>query len=511
MAIKGDKTRGKKASKLPVENTAEKQGENILRLVETMQREKNIPRDVIFNGIEAAIQLALQRGSSEDEDFLVRIDPTSGEIIAQKGDKRVEPGALGRIAAQAAKQVMIQKIREAESEEVYGEFKARRAELVIGTIQRLDNGTAIVMLTKDAKTGSGQIEALLPRSEMIPGQTHHVNERVKAVVKEVKRNGNRVKIVLSRNHSDFVRALFEQEIPEIQDRTIEIKAVAREPGQRSKVAVSSIDLKVDCVGACVGVRGSRIKNVTDELPGERIDIVRWNDSMQVLIPNALQPADISEVMLYPRIGKAIVLVTEDQLSLAIGRRGQNVRLASRLVGWDIDIMTHDELAEDLEKGEHLFALLPHSTPELTEALITDGCLNFGDVVLLEPDEIVEMLAAVGVEMEESQADAIIRAAEKLSPRAFSDLLPNFVSTSQQAAAAEAEAAEAQAGEEGIDESDALEETVESLPEVVSGDVNPLEALMASGEDSLEETTETPTTQETTTPHATSEEHPPAAD
>ena len=146
---------------------------------------------------------------------------------------------------------------------------------------------------------------------------------------DVRKQGHRVKIVLSRCHPDFVRALFEQEIPEIQDRTIEIKQVAREAGYRSKVAVSSIDMKVDCVGACVGVRGSRIKNVIDEINGERIDIVRWNDSMQVMIPNALQPAEISDVQLYPRLGRAIVLVAEDQLSLAIGRRGQNVRLASQ--------------------------------------------------------------------------------------------------------------------------------------------------------------------------------------
>ena len=163
-----------------------------------------------------------------------------------------------------------------------------------------------------------------------------------------------MKIVLSRTHPDFVRRLFENEIPEIADRTIEIKAVAREAGYRSKIAVTSIDLKVDCVGACVGVRGSRIKNIVDELSGERIDIVRWNDSLQVLIPNALQPATIEEVFLYPRLGRAIVLVKEDQLSLAIGRRGQNVRLASKLVGWDIEIMTHDELNEGIERAEGWF-------------------------------------------------------------------------------------------------------------------------------------------------------------
>src|SRR5690606_7417269 len=164
---------------------------------------------------------------------------------------------------------------------------------------------------------------------------------------EVRKSGQRIKIILSRTHPDFVRRLFEQEIPEIAEHIIEIRAIAREAGYRTKVAVSSIDSKVDCVGACVGVRGSRIKNILDELGGERIDIIRYNESLQVMIPNALAPAQIEEVQIYPRIGRAIVLVREDQLSLAIGKRGQNVRLASKLVGIDIEIMTFDELTEEI--------------------------------------------------------------------------------------------------------------------------------------------------------------------
>ena len=195
--------------------------------------------------------------------------------------------------------------------------------------------------------------------------------------------------MLSRCHPDFVRALFEEEIPEIDERIIDIRAVAREAGYRSKVAVTSIDLKVDAVGACVGVRGSRIKNVIEELNGERIDIVRWNDALQVLIPNALQPAQISEVFTYPRLGRAIVLVTDDQLSLAIGRRGQNVRLASKLVGWDIEIMTHDELAEALERAERWFGQLPHATPELTGALIEEGFLSYNDITCTDAQGLAE--------------------------------------------------------------------------------------------------------------------------
>src|SRR5208282_3280219 len=214
--------------------------------------------------------------------------------------------------------------------------------------------------------------------------------RVKAVILDVRKQGHRVKIILSRNHPEFVRRLFEEEIPEIEDRTIEIKAIAREAGYRTKIAVSSIDLKVDCVGACVGVRGSRIKNVVEELNGERIDIVRWNDSLQVMIPNALQPASVEEVFLYVRLGRAVVLVKEDQLSLAIGRRGQNVRLASKLVGWDIEIMTHDELTEGVERAEGWFRQLPAITDELVEAFIEEGFLSYDDLTFLEPAQLAEL-------------------------------------------------------------------------------------------------------------------------
>src|SRR5262249_51267320 len=284
-------------------------GADVLRLVDLMHREKNIPKEIIFGSIEAAVQLATQKHYGEEEDVIVAIDRDSGVIEARKGEEVIDPEVLGRIAAKSAKQVMIQKLREAESDSIFNEYAAQKGDLVTATVQRFENGAATLTL--------GKSEAFLPRSEQIPGETHHVGERVKAVILDVRKAGHRVKIILSRNHPDFVRRLFEQEIPEIADRTLEIKAVAREAGYRSKVAVSSIDMKVDCVGACVGVRGSRIKNIVEELGGvERIDIVRWNDSLQVLIPNALQPATIEEVFLYPRLERAVVLVKEDQLSLA---------------------------------------------------------------------------------------------------------------------------------------------------------------------------------------------------
>ncbi|HET6573670.1 MAG TPA: transcription termination factor NusA [Fimbriiglobus sp.] len=429
-------------------------GKDILKLVDAMHEEKKIPKDVIFGGIESAIQLAAERhfGIIADEEptgpgVYVHIDRATGDITAKHGEDDIDPETLGRIAAQSAKQVMIQKIREAESDTVFNEFTAKKGELVVGTIQRIDAGTAIVSL--------GKSESLLPRSEQIPGETHHVGERVKAVVFEVRKTGHRVKIVLSRAHPDFVKSLFEEEIPEIEDRTIDIRQVAREAGYRSKVAVSSIDLKVDCVGACVGVRGSRIKNIIEELNGERIDIVRWNDSLQVLIPNALQPAQISDVFTYPRLGRAIVLVTEDQLSLAIGRRGQNVRLASKLVGMDIEIMTHDELGEALERGERWFRQLPvESAPEdgrevatvpeeAVQAMIEEGFLSYNELTFIDAEELMsftgltEDQALEVLDYAEQYADHMDRAAEEER---------RVAEEAAEAAAAEAAAAEAAAGD-----------------------------------------------------------------
>ena len=205
-------------------------------------------------------------------------------------------------------------MREAERDALIEVYREQIGQLVNGIVQRHEGGTTTVTL--------GTLEAILPRSEQIPGESHHANERVRAVIFEVKAQGSRVKVVLSRTRRELVRRLFEQEIPEIADGVISINELAREPGYRSKVAVSSIDQRVDCVGACVGVRGNRIKNIVDELAGERIDIVRWNDDPQALIPNALQPAEVDQVILCQMMGRAIVLVREDQLSLAIGRRGQ---------------------------------------------------------------------------------------------------------------------------------------------------------------------------------------------
>jgi N utilization substance protein A len=395
-------------AKTKAKATAEKEQPGIkpadlLKGVDVLHKEKNISKEIIFSAVEKAVRLAIHKCYDDEEGIEVTIDRQTGVIHAKKGEKVLSPDELGRIAAQSAKQQMIQMFREEESNTVFNEYAAQKGDLVHGTMVRFEGGAALVSL--------GKAEALLPRGEQIPGETHHVGERIKAVILEVKKVGHRVKIILSRTHPDFVRQLFETEIPEIQDRTIEIKAVAREAGYRAKVAVSSIDMKVDCVGACVGVRGSRIKNIVDELGGERIDIVRWNDSLQVLIPNALQPAAVEEVFLHARLGRAIVLVKEDQLSLAIGRRGQNVRLASKLVGWDIEIMTHDELNEGIERAEGWFSQIPGMTSEQVEAFIEEGFLSYDDLTFIEPAEFAELAGIT-----EDQAEEMIEFAEAAAER-----------------------------------------------------------------------------------------------
>ena len=232
---------------------------------------------------------------------------------------------------------------------------------------------------------------------------------------EVRKTGSRIKVILSRRHPELVLRLFETEIPEVSERIIEIRSVAREAGFRSKVAVSCIDTKIDPVGACVGVRGARIRNIVDELGGERIDIIRWNDSLQVLVPNAMQPAEVEDVILCPMLGRVIVLCRDDQLSLAIGKRGQNVRLASKLVGWDIEVMTQSELDEQLEKSVSAFSEIEGVTEDLAESLVSQGFFSFYDLSVIEPNELAEL---GGLTME--QCDAIVNYADEVADRLESE-------------------------------------------------------------------------------------------
>ncbi|MBN71371.1 MAG: transcription termination/antitermination protein NusA, partial [Gimesia sp.] len=247
-------------------------GKEVLRIVDAIQRDKSIDKEIVFSGIEQAILSAARRHFGDDQELTVDIDRESGEPTVYCNQEQLAQDILGeilgRVAAQTAKQVMIQKIREAERDTVFDEYMEMQYQSVSGTVSRVEGGAVLINL--------GKIEGILPRGEQIPGESFRVNDRVRAIVLDVRKAGSRVKVILSRTHPDMVRRLFELEIPEVADRIIDVRSLAREAGYRSKVAVSCIDSSIDCVGACVGMRGARIKNIVDELAGERIDIVRWN-------------------------------------------------------------------------------------------------------------------------------------------------------------------------------------------------------------------------------------------
>jgi N utilization substance protein A len=374
--------------------------EEILRIVDAIHRDKNIDKEIVFQAIEAALVTALTRQYGETSVVTVDIDRESGAVTGTHDGQPLDTAELsGRIGAQTAKQVIIQKIREAERDAIHDEFEEQVGQMVSGVVTRFEGATATVQVSSQ--------EAILPRSEQIPGESYHPNERVRATIFEVRKVGSRVKIILSRIRPQLVQRLFEQEIPEIADGVIEIRAIAREPGYRSKVAVISSDNRIDCVGACVGVRGNRIKNIVEELGGERIDIVRWNDDLQVLVPNALQPAEVDEVILCQMLGRGIVLVREDQLSLAIGRRGQNVRLASKLCGWDIEIMTREELDQQIERAIAGFSSIEGLDDSVAERLVGEGFLSYDDLSVIEPDDLMEMGGLTA-----EQVDAIVAEAEQ---------------------------------------------------------------------------------------------------
>jgi len=320
-----------------------KLGPELLRLVDVLHREREIEREIVFRGIEAALISAARKHLGNEKEITVQIDRETGEITAFDEQGPINPADLGRIAAQTGKQVMIQKIREAERDVISHDMTERIMSVVSGTVHRIEGPNLVVSLSR--------AEAFLPRSEQIPGETYRVGERIRALVLEVKPSGSRVRIILSRSRPELVARLFELEVPEVADGVVEIRGIAREAGYRTKVAVSSLDPRVDCVGACVGVQGSRIRNIVDELGGEKIDIVRWSDAPDVLIAHALKPAEIADIHLDEAARRADVLVSQDQLSLAIGRRGQNVRLVCKLTGWEIEIRSPEEEAARAAQDE----------------------------------------------------------------------------------------------------------------------------------------------------------------
>ena len=357
--------------------------QDLLRIVDSIARDKNIEKDSIFVDIETSLLSAARKFYGEADDVVCAIDRMTGEIEVRKNGTLIDYKEFGRIAAQTAKQVLIQKIREDERGSIYEEFSERKNQIITGTVARAEGNILSVSL--------GRCEGFMPRSEQIPGESHKPGERIRCLVLEVRDVGSQVKIILSRSHPDFIKRLFELEVPEVQERIIEIRALAREAGYRTKIAVSSIDTKVDCVGACVGVRGSRIKNIVDELGGEKIDIVRWNESSQVLITNSLKPAEIIEIALNFELNRATVVVNEDKLSLAIGKRGQNVRLAARLTGWDIDILTPPEYSKGLDDLEKVMKTIEGVDDKFVDRLVALGIINLHDLEEVGPDPLVKEL------------------------------------------------------------------------------------------------------------------------
>ena len=369
----------------------------LLRIVDGIARDKSIEKENVFVDIEQAIAAGLRRQYQVEDaaEFQVAIARDSGAIKVFRDSEHLPLESMGRIGAQTVKQVMIQLLRQDERGSIYDEFKDRVGTIITGTVVRFEGPTMIVNL--------GRVDGIMPRGEQIPGEYHNEADRIQALIVEVRDTPSSVKIILSRSHPEMIRRLFEREVPEVGERTIEIKALAREPGARTKLAVQSIDAKVDAVGACVGVRGSRIKTIVEELGGEKIDIVRWNESSQILIANALKPAEVAEVSLCFELGRATVVVNEDQLSLAIGKRGQNVRLAARLTGWDVDILTPQEFSANIERLENILGQVPEVTQDIVDKIVALGLIDVRDIEEVGEGPLVEEVG-VSEEIAEQMVD-----------------------------------------------------------------------------------------------------------
>ena len=409
-------------------------GADLIRIVDAIRREKNIDAEVVFQGIETALASAAKKHFGTVDEAVVSIDRETGEIHATLNDQVLDPAVLGRIAAQAAKQVIIQKIRDAERASLMEDYGDQVGTIVSGQITRVDRGNGVVNL--------GRAEGFLPRSEQIPGETLHVGDRIRALIIEVREAGANVKIVLSRIHPELIVRLFELEVPEVADHIIQIEGLAREAGHRTKVAVSSTDSRVDAVGACVGIRGSRIKNIVEEVAGEKIDIVRFNESPQVFIANALKPAEVKEILLNRDINRANVLVSEDQLSLAIGKRGQNVRLAARLSGWNIDILTPAEYDQQRETAIEQLTGIEAVGPDMADELMAAGYISLADVVEVAPQTLSQL---AGVDAEQAQ-DIIAQVAQRVAELEAEAAVKAAAAKAAAEAAAQAEADADEAGD-----------------------------------------------------------------
>ena len=392
----------------------------ILLLVDALAREKNVSKDIVFGALELALASATKKRIHDEADVRVSIDRNSGsfesfrrwQVVpdneyvnefleiplsdAQKDDPEIEAGDsleeplepidFGRIGAQAAKQVILQKIRDAEREQILADFLGRGEHVVSGTIKRMERGNAIIE--------AGKIEAMLPRDQMIPKENLRIGDRVKAYLLRIDRNARGPQIILSRTAPEFVIRLFDLEVPEISDGLMELKACARDPGLRGKIAVKSNDPRVDPIGTCVGLRGSRVTAVRNEIGGENIDIVLWSADPAQFVIGALSPAEVSSIVVDEEKHAMDVVVDEDNLAIAIGRNGQNVRLASELTGWTINLMTQDESAKKSE-AEHaetrvVFMEKLDIDEELADLLIDEGFSTLEEVAYVPLAEMLEI-------------------------------------------------------------------------------------------------------------------------
>src|SRR3989338_4104123 len=317
----------------------------LLGILEQLERDKGIQKEILIEAVEAAVASAAKKlwTVGKDDEVRVVLNTKTGKLTAYAGEQEIRSSEFGRIAAQTAKQVVIQKIREAEKDVIYNEYHSRVGQIVSGAVYRFDKGAIIVDL--------GKAEGIIPKGQQSRKEEFRQGDRIRAFILEVKREPKGAQIVLSRSNPSFVKRLFELEVPEIYEGIVEIKSISRDVGERTKIAVNSKDEKVDCVGACVGMRGARVKNIVAEIQGEKIDIVRYSSDIKEYIQAALSPAEISQIQVNHQDKKANIIVADDQLSLAIGRNGQNVRLASELVGWELDIFSAAEWQEKLKEGE----------------------------------------------------------------------------------------------------------------------------------------------------------------
>lgn len=392
----------------------------ILLLVDALAHEKSVAKDVIFIALELALASATKKRFSDDADVRVEIDKDTGEyksfrrwqVVAddalenpaaqisltdakqrypeiEEGDfveDPLESVEFGRIGAQAAKQVILQKVREAEREQILDDFLARNEHLVTGVIKRMEKGNAIIEV--------GRIESLLPREQMIPKENLRVGDRVRAYLSRIERGGRGPQLILSRIAPEFLSKLFELEVPEIEEGLLEIKAAARDPGLRSKIAVKSNDQRLDPVGTCVGMRGSRVQAVTGELAGERVDIVLWSMEPAQFVINAMAPAEVSSIVVDEDAHSMDVVVDEEQLAQAIGRNGQNVRLASELTGWTLNILTEEEAAkkheEEYTNTRQLFIDKLDVDEEVADILVQEGFGTLEEIAYVPISEMSEI-------------------------------------------------------------------------------------------------------------------------